>query len=515
MRTTIARARLTRVAVVGVAAMATASALPAAAEQPPSRPGFSKPRYVDRHLAGGEPLVIRSAKTGRLVYTAHEGTTHLYRDGLAEGGQGDSDFVSNYRNQVNIWYSNDHGRRWKRVNWQGTGFFSNPAQNTGFSDPDLTQDEGGTIYDTGIDLANDSVFSSANGGKDWNSGTANCHDGDRPWLAGGKPGEVFMATDTVEGGHQVFRSTDSAASCGQEGVPDQGTIRGHDYAGDGKLYYDHHNGSLLEPILISHDDSPVPAVGDDSAEQGTGDDTVGLGVGVLPRASGAFEGTAPASFTPHIAVPRTTLKGHWPAMAIDRGDTVYMVWDTDPRKAGTTGGCDGAETPRANSIKMTYSKDHGRTWARPRTVAHPGTTVLWPWVAAGKDGNVSVVWYQYDRVVDPDCAKAGKLRVFDASIFGANTRTPDVNTVNASGRAVHRGDICQGGTTCVATGQDRRLGDLFTNSVDGRGCVLIAASDTTLKDPDTGGPLPTARPLFIQQNSGRSLTGRNCAEPAG
>jgi hypothetical protein len=27
----------------------------------------------------------------------------------------------------------------------------------------------------------------------------------------------------------------------------------------------------------------------------------------------------------------------------------------------------------------------------------------------------------------------------------------------------------------------------------------------------TGGPLPTARPLFTVQDEGRSLTGRNCA----
>ena len=476
---------------VASAALTASVATSATAGGPSERPGFGTPRYVDNELAGGEPFVIHSSKTGRLVYSAHEGSTHLYRDGLMSG-EGDGDFTSNYRNQVNVWYSDDHGINWKRANWKDTGFVTNPTV-TGFSDPDLTEDAGGTIYDTGIDLANDALFSSANGGKAWNTGTPFCHDGDRPWLAGGKPGEVFMATDTGEDGHQVFHSTDSGGSCSRSGISDEGTIGGHDYAGDGKLYYDHHNGSLVEPMVVS----------------GAGRH-VGLGVSVLPHASTAFDKASPPKFHPRLAVRRTTMKGHWPAIAIDRGDNTYLVWDTDPRTPGTTGGCDGAKTPLANSIKMVHSPDHGRTWSRPTTVAHPGSTVLWPWITAGNGGNVSVAWYQYNKVVDPDCATSGAVRVFNANLFGANTAHPQVHTVNASGRPVHRGGICQGGTTCVATGQDRRLGDYMTNATDGRGCVLIATADTMMRDPANGGPLPTARPLFISQDSGRSLTGRNC-----
>jgi hypothetical protein len=63
----------------------------------------------------------------------------------------------------------------------------------------------------------------------------------------------------------------------------------------------------------------------------------------------------------------------------------------------------------------------------------------------------------------------------------------------------------------VATGQDRRLGDYFTNAVDARGCVIIATGDTKLTDPTTGAPYPTARPLFVKQNGGPSLYGaKNC-----
>ena len=66
--------------------------------------------------------------------------------------------------------------------------------------------------------------------------------------------------------------------------------------------------------------------------------------------------------------------------------------------------------------------------------------------------------------------------------------------------------MCQSGTTCVATGQDRRLGDFFTDAVDQNGCVMIASGETTT-DPSAA----TSRPLFIQQTNGDSLTGQSCA----
>jgi len=65
----------------------------------------------------------------------------------------------------------------------------------------------------------------------------------------------------------------------------------------------------------------------------------------------------------------------------------------------------------------------------------------------------------------------------------------------------------------VVTGQDRRLGDCFTNSIDGRGCVIIASGDTTVPDL-TGEPRITSLPIFIKQTSGPSLTtGKDCASP--
>lgn len=445
---------------------------------------FAKPVFVDQALAGGEPLVIADNVHHTLIYTAHEGTTHLYRNGLTFP----TDFVPNYKNQVNIWVSKDDGKTWKRDDFSGTGFTTPPAQNQGFSDPDLTADEGGRVYNTGIDLANDALFSTADGGYNWDRGTIQCHDGDRPWLAGGRKDEVFLATNVQESNHEIFQSTDGGNSCPATGIPDAGDLPdGTSYTGNGKLYYDHHRGKLIEPVTFTK-----------------GNKTVGIGAATWSRGQ--------ASFSKPVVAADTSTFAHWPAMAIDSAGNVYLTWDTDPRQAGTTGGCGGAESELPNAIQMSVSRDFGKTWSKPVDVAKPsGKKVYWPWMAAGNAGKVSIVWYQTDKLVDLDCTPA-KTSVFNASILNATSAHPTARISDPIGRPIHENFVCQGGTTCVATGQDRRLGDFFTNAVDSKGCVLIASGDTTVPAP-TGGPRPTALPIFLRQDGGPGLKGKSCGPP--
>jgi hypothetical protein len=493
--------------ILALFALALAVLSPAAAKAAPF--GFAAPMFVDKTLAGGEPSVAFAVKSGLLVYTAHEGTTHLFSSGIPGAPAESGGWLSTYRNQVNIWTSADNGTTWHTVNYLA-GFFTNPLINTGFSDPDLTQDEGGNIYNTGIDLANDALFSSQDGGKTWPTGTAQCHNGDRPWLAGGKPGEVFLSTDTGEAGHEVFHSTDAGASCSSNAILDNGsTPDGGTYTGSGKLYYDHVRGSLIDPIFY---------------RDGNGVND-GVGVGILRHASGAFANPSAAFTQVHVA--KTTAYSHWPAMAIDSAGNYYLVWDTDARDPTTTNGCppydsgsesfggtSSAPTPLANSILMSVSTDGGATWSSPQTVGYsPGHRLLWPWITAGSAGNVGVVWYQYDRVTDPDCG-SGNVSVMAARVEHATTPHPDVATVDAAGRPIHTGPICAGGTACAVTvgvtGEDRRLGDYFTVGTDRNGCVLIATGDTTLIDSVTKQTSPISHPLFLRQNTGLGLTGDHC-----
>ena len=472
--------------------MAAASALAVAAvpaDAHSSKVGFRKPVFVDNQLAGSEGFVMYAAKSGRLIYVTHEGTTLLYKPAMTGSPQGDSDFASNYRNQVNLWTSKDDGRTWQRVNWNGTGFFTPPDGNLGFSDPDITTDAGGTVYITGIDLANDALVSSPDGGETWPTGTVQCHEGDRPWLAGGpKKGTVFLADNSEEYGHIIVRSTDSGASCSTDHAT--GSVGG--WTGYGKIIYDQSNDTIYEAAINGNQ----------------------VGVVALPHANQQFDKGTPGTVSAYAADSTTSFNSFWKAQLAQGPDhTLYLTWSTDDRKQGSSsGGCDGSPTPIANSVMLTSSRDGGRHWTRPVVVAHPGVTVNWPWITAGSNGRVAVAWYQYDRIVDLNCAPArAAMGVRVAMLSHADGTRPAIDTVDPIGRPVHYGEVCTSGTACVATGHDRRLGEFFTIAQDADGCVLIATGDTTHMDPITGGPLPTARPLFTKQDAGTSLTGKNCA----
>jgi hypothetical protein len=507
----LARSALIGFVLIGVAAFSLARSTSSARADTRTRGiGFDASVFVDQNLGGGEPSVIYDPRIHDYIYTAHEGTTLSDHDGVGGSPDTSLNWLENYRNQVNVWTS-PGGNDWTRVSFAGTGFTSNPITNQGFSDPDLTFDQGGRLYNTGIDLANDALFSSTDGGKSWPRGTINCHDGDRPWLAGGRPNDVFLATDTVEGtlSHQIFRSTNGAASCGSTGVPDAGTISktsrldaGDSYTGYGKLRYDAHgslNGALVEPIIVSGKNGAA-----------------GVGVSVLKDADRAFN-TGTGSFVPHVASLTQGLLDNMPSIDLDSAGDIFLTWSDNPTAGGNPTGL--------NHVYLDMSRDGGQTWLRhPIVVAqahnthapHTGT-VLWPWLAAGSRGNVSVVWYQYDQVVpDPDQATCScNVSVMDANMFGVGTRKMHQHRIDAVGRPIHTGGICQSGTTCVATGQDRRLGDYFTNNLDGRGCVMIATGDTTKLDPITGQIRAWSLPLFLRQNAGASLTtGRPCGQTA-
>src|SRR3954447_14053637 len=94
----------------------------------PAPLGFPPPIFVDQQLAGGEPILLTDPVHHTIVYSSHEGTTHIYRNGFA--AQTTFTFLGGYRNQVNVWISKDGGRSWQRSNG-GAGFTSDPSQNTG------------------------------------------------------------------------------------------------------------------------------------------------------------------------------------------------------------------------------------------------------------------------------------------------------------------------------------------------------------------------------------------------
>jgi hypothetical protein len=98
--------RVGRLLLVLVGALALAPAAQA------SSFGFGPPVIVDRTLAGGEPSVAYAVKSGLLVYTSHEGTSHLFTSAIPGAPAESGAFLAGYHNQVNIWTSSDNGLSW-------------------------------------------------------------------------------------------------------------------------------------------------------------------------------------------------------------------------------------------------------------------------------------------------------------------------------------------------------------------------------------------------------------------
>jgi hypothetical protein len=309
-----------------------------------------------------------------------------------------------------------------------------------------------------------------------------------------------MGTNPGEsGGHEVFTTTDGGNTCSTDSMTANGDFPdGSTWTGNGKLYYDHTFRKLVVPITFTK-----------------GGNLVGLGVATA---------TPGGQFTPFRAADTPSgVFAHWPAIALDSDHNLYEVWDTNERSTTADGGCgtlpppgpDSGPAPLPNTVQYAVSTDLGKTWSPPAIVARgDGNRVFWPWIAAGAPGRISLVWYRTDKLTDPDCQES-TISVNEAQVF--NAFKPDqaqVTVVDPVKRPIHTGTVCQGGTTCVATGQDRRLGDFLTNGIDANGCVLVATGDTTRPDPVSGGPRPISLPLFIAQNSGPSLTGGDCAAPS-
>jgi hypothetical protein len=449
----------------GLLPLASASrAAPSCPKRPVAKPlDFGKPSYIDENRAGGEPVSI-VAQDGSLIVSAHAGTTHIYKDPAALPGAGD--FAVGYTNQTLNWRSTDGGKTWQYVGLAGQPVGPHSPTSTGFSDPDLTMDAGGRIYNVEIDLANVAVFSSPDDGQSWPYANPVAASGDRPWVTGAEEDEVFLYVNLPK---QLWRSTDGGLTY---------RLVTTSPGADGKMLVDplEPKTGLIGPlrsggVAISHDD------------------------GLTWETHGAPLG------------PSTQFFG---AVAVDRAGWVY---------AANAGGYSGSsDTTPDGSVTFNYFNRRTEKWAaRPIEIPTPKGDALWPWIVAGDDGRVAVTWYQ------THAGNPGEFFIYVAYTMNGHGTTvrcsdgskrfypPQFRVANASGRPIHVGKICLSGTACNANtnfeGGDRRLGDFFTVNFDHKGNLFVVSGDTMLQNP-LEGPKPVANPIFIKQRSGDRMLRR-------
>ena len=423
---------------------------------------FDDPIFIDRQRAGGEPVSV-VAQDGSIIVGAHAGTTHIYKNPSAAAGA--RDFLVGYTNQTLHWRSVDGGDTWEYIGLLGQREGPHTVQSTGFSDPDLTIDAGGRIYDTEIDLANVAVFSSTDDGQSFPFGTPLAFSGDRPWLTGQEKDEVYLYINLPK---TFWRSTDG--------------------------------GTTFLPL-------PQPPI-TSKAYVDPLNPTKGL---IGPVGSGRFAISANdgQSWDIQDLGPLGPTVDFFDSIGVDRAGNVYQ--------AGAGGYSGASDTSPSGSVTFTYYEratgDTNETDMDGSTIniPMPPGDALWPWLAAGDDGRVAVTWYQNLA------GKPNAFYMFVAYTHNGHGTTvtcsdgstkfvpPQFTVVNASQRPIHLGKICLNGTNCNANpdfeGGDRRLGDFFTINFDMNGDLFVVGTDTTLKNP-LGGPKPVGNPVFVKQDGG-------------
>jgi hypothetical protein len=210
-------------------------------------------------------------------------------------------------------------------------------------------------------------------------------------------------------------------------------------------------------------------------------------VGPAPAAAGAppgpmvnhpiFKGVFDSPTTAPTPPPGTTTYGNncsndFPSGAIDSAGNIYAVWAMN--------------NARTNEYMIWFaaSHDHGQTFYGPFQVSQgPGAAEM-PWIAAGDNGRVDVVYYGTNATnpdgtsVDPNIAPGTThWNTFMAQSLNANAREPVFTISKVSDHVMHNGSICNLGLLCLLNGGDRSLADFFQVAIGPDGLANISFAD--------------------------------------
>lgn len=220
----------------------------------------------------------------------------------------------------------------------------------------------------------------------------------------------------------------------------------------------------------------------------------------------------------------------FPSIAVDARGNLFAVFSDD------------------KDVFMVYSTNGGVTWkgagdkvvgpvpaagATPIKVTDSTRdggfhTHIFPWIAAGTNGGVDVVYYETTGAT-PDLATnnwyVGMAQ--NLNVPGINGLSRTFTYFTPSDHIIHKGQVCEGGTGCTG---GRQLADDFQIALDRHGLANIAYANDA--DPKTGATQRTTQTYFTKQvlgvnlgtpngdgpNQGCTLAGRTIAtnvQPAG
>jgi hypothetical protein len=212
-----------------------------------------------------------------------------------------------------------------------------------------------------------------------------------------------------------------------------------------------------------------------------------------PVFKGVFDSPTTAPTPPPAAKTYgTNCSNDFPSAAIDAAGNIYVTWAMNNARTNQYG------------VWFVSSHDHGQTFYGPFEVSKGSGAAVMPWVTAGDDGRVEIVFYSTPAVVDPNIVAMKDpnvpWNVSFAQSLNANTREPVFTVSQASDHVNHFGVICNLGILC-ATGT-RTLADYFQVAIgpDGLANIVYADDATGPVHPvvarQTSGPIALTNPTF-------------------
>jgi len=172
--------------------------------------------------------------------------------------------------------------------------------------------------------------------------------------------------------------------------------------------------------------------------------------------------------------------------AIDSAGNIYVSWATPNARNGLY------------DVWFASSHDHGQTYYGPFKISPNGSQGNVPWITAGDNGRIAIVYYGTTGTEDPTTSANDEWNVFFAQSLNAADREPVFTVSQASDHVMHKGPICNVGILCG--NGTRQLLDFFQVAIgpDGLSHIMFA---------DTGASNGTPHVTYARQISGpASLT---------
>ncbi len=174
------------------------------------------------------------------------------------------------------------------------------------------------------------------------------------------------------------------------------------------------------------------------------------------------------NFLVYTGPPGSSVLNLFPVLAVDRAGKLYAAWSTN---------LDGHY-----GVYISSSTDRGEHWTAPTRVSSSIQTAIFPWIAAGADGRVDLVWLGTDAA-SPDSPDA-QWNVFFGQSKKAFASPSRWSVGQVSQNVMHRGDICRQGLACLLGG-NRSLLDFISVDVDADGMANVVWTDDHSR-PDLG-----------------------------